>query len=109
MAIRPLKGMIPLDNARNFAVKKFLEGYDDYLLFIDDDIVVDCKYLETHIQYHQKTNNEHIAVISNISYAPEVIKGRNFCSYLQSRYLGNSISFSSLSIRRSMLDVRRSF
>lgn len=31
--------LAPLDNARNKAVKDFLEGYDDYFLHIDDDIV----------------------------------------------------------------------
>ena len=31
--------LVPLDNARNRAVKDFLEDYFDYLLFIDDDIV----------------------------------------------------------------------
>ena len=61
----------------------------EIIVFIDDDIVVDYKYLETHIQYHQQAKNNHIAVISNISYAPEVIKCSNFGKYLQSRYLGN--------------------
>lgn len=32
-------GLSPLDNARNSCVKEFLEGYWDYLLFIDNDIV----------------------------------------------------------------------
>lgn len=32
-------GLSPLDAARNYCVKEFLEGYEDYLLFIDNDIV----------------------------------------------------------------------
>jgi len=34
-----VKGMFPLDNARNHCVQKFLESNCDYLLWIDDDIV----------------------------------------------------------------------
>lgn len=37
--IRFYPGLAPLDNARNRAVKDFLEDYDDYFLHIDDDIV----------------------------------------------------------------------
>ena len=32
-------GLSPLDNARNRAVKDFLEGYDDYFFHIDDNII----------------------------------------------------------------------
>ncbi len=36
--------LMPLDNARNVAVKEFLEGYHDYFFHVDDDIVppVNC-------------------------------------------------------------------
>lgn len=37
--IKPIPHLSPLDNARNVAVKEFLEDYADYLLFIDNDIV----------------------------------------------------------------------
>lgn len=37
--IRFYPHLAPLDNARNWAVKDFLESYNDYLLFIDDDII----------------------------------------------------------------------
>lgn len=37
--IKLYPNLSPLDNARNVAVKEFLEDYFDYLLFIDDDII----------------------------------------------------------------------
>jgi GT2 family glycosyltransferase len=39
VTVRFIKWLSPLDNARNTAVKEFLEGYDDFFLHIDDDIV----------------------------------------------------------------------
>lgn len=37
--IRFYTNLAPLDNARNSAVKDFLEDYCDYLVFLDDDII----------------------------------------------------------------------
>jgi GT2 family glycosyltransferase len=37
--IFPASHLFPLDNARNFIVKNFLEDYFDYLVMIDNDIV----------------------------------------------------------------------
>ena len=37
--IFPASHMFPLDNARNFIVKSFLEDYFDYLVMIDNDII----------------------------------------------------------------------
>jgi len=37
--IRFYPNLAPLDNCRNRVAKEFLENYDDYILFIDDDIV----------------------------------------------------------------------
>ena len=39
VSIRFYPGLKPLDNARNRAVKDFLEGYDDYFFHIDDHII----------------------------------------------------------------------
>lgn len=39
LKIKVYPHLFPLDNARNVAVKEFLEEYYDYLLFIDNDII----------------------------------------------------------------------
>jgi GT2 family glycosyltransferase len=41
------EGLYPVDSARNQCVKAFLEGYFDYLLFIDNDIIPPISVLET--------------------------------------------------------------
>lgn len=47
MSLKFYPFMAPLDNARNRAVKDFLEDYWDYLMFIDDDIVPPPQTLRT--------------------------------------------------------------
>lgn len=44
--ITPITNRVPLDNARNYAVKLFLESTCDYLLFIDSDIIPPTNCLE---------------------------------------------------------------
>lgn len=44
--VRFYSNLVPLDNCRNKAVKDFLEEYDDYIMFIDDDIVPPSNALE---------------------------------------------------------------
>ena len=44
--IEPVVGRAPLDNARNYAVKRFLESTCDYLMFVDSDIIPPLNCLE---------------------------------------------------------------
>jgi GT2 family glycosyltransferase len=39
MEVHFINNLVPHDNARNTAVKNFLEGYCSHLMFIDDDII----------------------------------------------------------------------
>ncbi len=61
----------------------------DIVIFLDDDNVPEKNFVEEHIRYHEENGCEHIAVMGNVSFASEVIRGSNFGRYLQSRYLGN--------------------
>ena len=45
------EGLYPVDSARNQCVKEFLEGFYDYLLFIDDDVTPPINTLERLLQH----------------------------------------------------------
>lgn len=46
MKIFPTVNLVPVDNARNTIVAEFLRGDDDYLLFVDDDIIPPLNAIE---------------------------------------------------------------
>jgi glycosyltransferase involved in cell wall biosynthesis len=60
----------------------------EILIFLDNDNVPDPKLVEAHVQYHEANSGQHVVVMGNVSFAPELLEGRNFARYLQSRYLG---------------------
>lgn len=66
-----------------------LAANGDLIVLIDDDIVVDPEFLAIHQQYHAGSPTQHIAVVSNLSYPPELVTTSNLVRYLQSRYIGN--------------------
>lgn len=61
----------------------------EIIIFVDNDIIVDCKFIEVHKRYHEQYCQESVAVISNLSFAPEYLMKSNFGRYLNSCYLGN--------------------
>lgn len=60
----------------------------DIVIFLDNDNVVERDFIESHLGCHARWYPEHVAVVGNAQYAPEIIAGSNFGRYLQSRYLG---------------------
>ena len=42
----PIKGVMPLDNAKNLAIKEFLKEPIDYLFFLDDDVIPPVNVIE---------------------------------------------------------------
>lgn len=60
----------------------------DLLVFLDNDLLVADDYLQTILEVHEKYKNEKIAVMSNITYQPEILKKTNFGTYIQSRAIG---------------------
>lgn len=54
--------------ARNTAIRS---AKGTYLLFINDDTYPEPDLLEQHLQMHQMHNNERVAVLGNIPFAPE--------------------------------------
>ena len=61
----------------------------DILIFIDSDIIVDFYFIEKNLKYHEKFNQDSLAIIGNLSTAPEYIDGSNFSKYVESRNLGS--------------------
>src|ERR1017187_1378614 len=60
----------------------------ELIVMIDDDVTVDAGCLEAHLSIHRDFDFARVAVMGNVRYAPECIRGSNFGRYLQSRYLG---------------------
>jgi glycosyltransferase involved in cell wall biosynthesis len=58
------------------------------ILFVDGDLVVDARYVEAHLRRHRRNHGERIAVIGNIEYHEDYMRGSNFARYVNSRYLG---------------------
>jgi glycosyltransferase involved in cell wall biosynthesis len=78
----------------------------DIVILLDDDNVPSAGFIDAHWQEHANASPAHVAVMGNVSFAPEVIEGSNFGRYMQSRYLGarplrerNSIDFNDLPSR----------
>jgi GT2 family glycosyltransferase len=61
----------------------------DIILFLDSDIVPELSFVRTHLQIHERYPNEFLAVVSNLSYDEQFIRGSNFARFVNSRYLGN--------------------
>jgi GT2 family glycosyltransferase len=61
----------------------------EIVLLVDDDVVVGPHYVAAHLAAHRAAGNAHVAVVGNLSFPPEVVRGSNYARYLQSRYLGN--------------------
>ena len=57
----------------------------DILIFIDSDIIVDFYFIEKNLKYHEKFNQDSLAIIGNLSTAPEYIDGSNFSKYVESK------------------------
>ena len=72
--------------ARNSGLARIADGW---VLFLDSDIVADKRLLEVHASEHERYPGEKIAVISNILYPDEYLRGSNFSHYVQSRELGS--------------------
>jgi glycosyltransferase involved in cell wall biosynthesis len=58
------------------------------ILFVDGDLQADVDYVETHLRRHEEGGGERLAVIGNIRYHEDYIRGSNFARYVNSRYLG---------------------
>jgi glycosyltransferase involved in cell wall biosynthesis len=61
----------------------------EIVIFLDDDNLPDKNFIQEHLNCYEKYKNDKIAVMGNVSYAPEVIGNSNFAKFMQSRYLGN--------------------
>lgn len=83
--------------SRNNGIKK---AKGEIIIFLDNDNAPTQTFVESHIRYHDKAGVNYIAVMGNVSYAPEVIKNNNFGKYMQSRYLccrlGSKLDFNNL-------------
>lgn len=71
--------------SRNDGIKR---AKGEIVIFLDNDMATTPIFVESHIRYHDNAGEKHIAVMGNVSYAPEVINNSNFGRYMQSRYLG---------------------
>jgi glycosyltransferase involved in cell wall biosynthesis len=61
----------------------------DIVIFLDDDNVPARNFIEEHMKFYESKPEDKIAIMGNVSYAPEVIGKSNFSRFMQSRYLGN--------------------
>lgn len=61
----------------------------EIVLLVDDDVVVGPHYVAAHLAAHRAAGEAHVAVVGNLSFPPEVVRGSNYARYLQSRYLGS--------------------
>ena len=59
-----------------------------HLVFLDNDLLTDYNFLQYHIDFHKKFANEKVAIVSDITYPPEILKTTNFGTYIQSRAIG---------------------
>ena len=64
------------------------------VVLLDDDIVVEPDYVRAHLRIHEEAGDEHVAVVGNLSFPPEILGRSNYAKYLQSRYLGHRRSTS---------------
>ena len=60
----------------------------DLFLFLDNDLLVNQEFLEEHLKIYKKFPNEKLAVVSNITYPPQILTNTNFGSFIQSRAMG---------------------
>lgn len=72
--------------ARNTGI---VNSINEIILFLDSDIVVESSFVKGHLHMHESYANELIAVVSNLSYDFDSIKGSNFARFINNRYLGN--------------------
>ncbi|NVN93107.1 MAG: glycosyltransferase family 2 protein [Desulfuromonadales bacterium] len=63
------------------------------IILVDNDVIVDSTFIEKHNKYHEENYQTRLAVISNLSFAPECIENSNFGRYMDSCYIGNRSSY----------------
>jgi GT2 family glycosyltransferase len=61
----------------------------DIVLCLDSDIVPEKAFVRSHLELYEKYRDEFIAVVSNLRYADDYIRGSNFGRFMNDRYLGN--------------------
>ncbi len=74
-----------LAKSRNVGIKN---AFGEILVFLDNDLLVNKEFLESHLSKHVNANNYKLAVVSNVTYKPEYLKKSNFGTYIQSRAIG---------------------
>jgi GT2 family glycosyltransferase len=75
-----------LASSRNTGI---VNSTHEIILFLDSDIVAESSFLKHHLILHDLYPNEFLAVVSNLSYDCNYIKGSNFARFMNNRYLGN--------------------
>lgn len=58
------------------------------LVFLDNDLIVESDFIYHHIRRHEALNFDRVAVVSNITYAPDFLKETNYGRFIQSRAIG---------------------
>lgn len=74
-----------LASTRNVGIR---HAKGELLVFLDNDLLAAGNYLEKLLAYHATYDDQMVAIMSNITYQPEVLKTTNFGSYIQSRAIG---------------------
>jgi len=59
-----------------------------YLVFLDNDLVVEDNFLQTQLDFFKKNSDKKIAIINNTSYPPAILSKSNFGTFIQSRAIG---------------------
>ena len=60
----------------------------ELIVFLDNDLVVEPDFLQLHLDLYSKNTDKKIAVVSNVTYQPEVLATTNFGRFIQSRAIG---------------------
>ena len=58
------------------------------IVMIDDDVIAERGCLKAHLAIQSDYRGERIAVMGNVTYCSDCIRGSNIARYVQSRYLG---------------------
>lgn len=70
---------------RNEGIKR---SSGSLLVFLDNDLVVQPDFLQCHLNYYNDNQHYKIAVVSDVTYQPEVLANTNFGTFIQSRAIG---------------------
>lgn len=60
----------------------------ELIFFLDNDLVVEPDFLKLHLDLYSKNADKKVAVVSNVTYQPEVLATTNFGHFIQSRAIG---------------------